>query len=296
MDTQTDPNTSVQTAQSATNQTMMNQTTADRMEKKYKISILSDRETDLTKINPRMWWEQISEYIHLTYNRNLDEMLDQGTDQMDPLTVYHIKGDVIWALGPNAKHEIMMDQWGRELKDVDLSELLKLFKKTFIAARNVFHRRAQFFNIKQEDNDTLDEYWKRLLDIERKCEFNRITPEEIITYKFAATINDKKARDKFKKGPLKLQMVLETIEQDNYNRKYGNKKPNRKHRNSHPIARQAKNKSPTHTQHENERQQKPGRSYRTVTATFAANQIVARSLCCLSVVKSRALLLEKQNV
>ena len=92
-----------------------------------------------------------------------------------------------------------------------------------------FHSRAQFFNIKQENNETLDEYWKRLVDIERKCEFNRITPEEVITYKFAATINDKKARDKFIKGPLKLQMVLETIEQDNYNRKYGDKKPNKKH-------------------------------------------------------------------
>ena len=44
MDIQTDPNTSVQTAQLATNQTMMNQTTADRTEKnKYKIPILSDR-------------------------------------------------------------------------------------------------------------------------------------------------------------------------------------------------------------------------------------------------------------
>ena len=140
------------------------------------------------------------------------------------------QGDVIWALGSKAKHEIMRGQWGRELKDVDLSELLRLFKKTFIPARNVFHSRAQFFNIKQEDNETLNEYWKRLVDIERKFEFNRIAPEEIITYKFAATINDKKARDKFIKELLKLQMVLETIEQDNYNRKYGDKKPNKKHR------------------------------------------------------------------
>ena len=68
------------------------------------------------------------------------------------------------------------------------------------------------------------------MDIERKCEFNSITPEEIITYKFAATINDKKARDKFIKGPLKLQMVPETIEQDNYNRKYGDKKANKRPR------------------------------------------------------------------
>ena len=128
----------------------------------------------------------------------------------------------------------MRGQWGKELEDISLQELLRLFKKTFLPTRNVFHSRAHFFNIKQEDGETLDEYWKRLVDIERKCEFNTITPEDIITYKFAASINDKKARDKFNKRPLKLQLILETIELDNYNRKYGNKqnKTKRQRRNS----------------------------------------------------------------
>ena len=76
-----------------------------------------------------MWWEQISEYILLTYNRNLDEIIDEGVEYTDPHTVYHIKSDVIWALGPKAKHEIMRGQWGREIKDVKLPELLTLFKK-----------------------------------------------------------------------------------------------------------------------------------------------------------------------
>ena len=219
--TEGEPMTSEQSTRTINNQTM-----SERTEKsKYKIPILSDRDTDLTKINLKMWWEQISEYIHLTYDRNLDEMTEEGIEYMDQHTVYHIKGDVIWALGPKAKHEIMRGQWGRELKDVRLPELLTLFKKTFLPARNVFHSRAQFFNMKQEENETLDEYWKRLVDIERKCDFNNVTPKEIITYKFAATIKDKKARDKFIKGPLKIQLVLETIELDNYNRKYGDKKP-----------------------------------------------------------------------
>ena len=212
-----------------TTRTTNNQTLSERAEKsKYKIPILSDRETDLTKANPKMWWEQISEYILLTYNRNLDEITDEGVEYMDPHTVYHIKGDVIWALGPKAKHEIMRGQWGREIKDVKLPELLTLFKKTFLPVRNVFHSRAHFFNMKQDDNQTLDEHWKRLVDIERKCDFGNITAEEIITYKFAATIKDKRARDKFIKGPLKIQLVLETIELDNYNRKYGDKKPKTK--------------------------------------------------------------------
>ena len=95
-------------------------------------------------------------------------------------------------IGSKAKHEIMRDQWGTELKDISLQELLKLFKKTFLPTRNAFHS-AQFFNIKEEDSETLDEYWKRLVDIEKKCELNTITVEDNITYKFAASINDKKA-------------------------------------------------------------------------------------------------------
>ena len=48
-----------------------------------------------------MWWEQFSEYQHLTYTRILDEKMEQGIDRSDG-TTYHIKGDVIWALGPKA--------------------------------------------------------------------------------------------------------------------------------------------------------------------------------------------------
>ena len=223
--TEGEPSTSEQSTRTINNQT----TTSERMERsKDRTPILSDRETDLTKINPKMWWEQFSEYIHMTYNRNLGEITDESVRTMDPHTVYHIKGDAIWALGPKAKHEIMRGQCGRELKDVNLPELLTLFKKTFLPVRNVFHSRAQIFNMKQEDHETMDEYWKRLVDTEKKCYFGNFTAEEIITYKFAATIKDKRARDKLIKGPLKIQLVLDTIELDNYNRKYGDKKPKNK--------------------------------------------------------------------
>ena len=178
-----------------------------------------------------MWWEQIFEYIHLTYKPKFRQKNGRRYRPNGPTYRVSHQERRNLALGPKAKHEIMRGQWGRELRDVDLPELLKLFKKTFLSGRKAFHNRAQFFIIKQEDNEALDEYWKRLMDIERKCEFNRITPGKIITYKFAATKNDKKARDKFITGPLKLQMVHETIEQDNYNRKYGDKKPtSKKHR------------------------------------------------------------------
>ena len=50
-----------------TDPTAVNQTIVERTERnKYRNPILSDRKTDLSKANPKMWWEQISEYIDLT--------------------------------------------------------------------------------------------------------------------------------------------------------------------------------------------------------------------------------------
>ena len=95
--------------------------------------------------------------------------MDQWIEALDTDTIYHIKGDVIWALGPKVKHEIMRGQWGIELKDVNLPDLLKLIKKTFIPTRNGSHGRAHVFNVKEEENETPDEYWKRLVDIEKNA-------------------------------------------------------------------------------------------------------------------------------
>ena len=74
-----------------------------------------------------MWWEQILEYIDLTYQKNLDELMYLGADSLDEQITHPIKGDVIWALGPKAKHQIVRAHWGEELKDISLQELPKLF-------------------------------------------------------------------------------------------------------------------------------------------------------------------------
>ena len=42
-----------------------------------------------------MWWEEISEYIDLPYQKNLEELVDEGTDSLDEQITHHIKGDVI---------------------------------------------------------------------------------------------------------------------------------------------------------------------------------------------------------
>ena len=113
---------------------------------------------------------------------------------------------------------------GPRAKRCQTTRTADIIQKNLPPSEKCIPQQDTIFNMKQEENETLDEYWKRLVDIEKKCDFNNVTQEEIITYKFAATIKDKKARGNFIKGPLKIQLVLETIELDNYNRKYGDKK------------------------------------------------------------------------
>ena len=117
-----------------------------------------------------MWWEQIQEYLHLTYQIEVENFPIHEPAENDEITALReqIKGDIAWALGPKAKYEITRGQWGREFKEIPLHELVELFKKTFIPSKNVFHSRAQFFNITQQEPETLDEYWKRLVEIEKK--------------------------------------------------------------------------------------------------------------------------------
>ena len=89
-----------------------------------------------------------------------------------------------------------------------------------------------------------------MVDIERNCELSTFTPEDIITYKFAASINDKKARDKFIKGPLNLQLILKTIALDNYNRKDGDKQTKIKRQRKNSSESTLEDKQVGYTKHE----------------------------------------------
>ena len=89
---------------------------------------------------------------------------------------------------------------GKRIERHQFSGIVKIIQKDFSTHKKCTTAESFFFKIKQEDNEVLHEYWKRLADIEKKCETNRITPEDTITHKFAANINDKKAQEQSYQG------------------------------------------------------------------------------------------------
>ena len=135
-----------------TDPTVANQTTVERTErKKYNIPILSDRETDLSKINPRMRWEQISEYIDLTYQKKLEELIEQGTGPTHNISHQRRRH---MGIGLKSETRDFEGPKGKRTQSHQLTRIAELFKKTFLPTRNVFHSRAQFFEIRQEDGET----------------------------------------------------------------------------------------------------------------------------------------------
>ena len=76
----------------------------------------------------------------------------------------------------------------REPSSLPLYKLYTLFRLHFTPERNVQHSRADFFDLKREDGESAADVWKRILEIEKNCEFETITAAELLASKFLSVI------------------------------------------------------------------------------------------------------------
>ena len=59
--------------------------------------------------------------------------------------------------------------------------------------------RGEFSWTKQTETETPEDFWRRLIEIEKECNFENITAEELLISKFMTAITDRKLRDKLMK-------------------------------------------------------------------------------------------------
>ena len=87
--------------------------------------------------------------------------------------------------------------------------------------RNTYHSRGDFFWAKQEENETPEEHWKKLITLEKTCDFKDIKQEDLLISKFFTSITDKKLREKLiREKTLNLKTTIELIKQDSYDRRH----------------------------------------------------------------------------
>ena len=160
----------------------------------------------------KLWWKRFTQYIKMTQNIDLNEMttdreiLPNYRDDLE----HRIKDLFIWALGESAITEMTTTVRDNDSNKIDINQLYSLFRLHFIPERNKFHSRADFFGIAREKHETAD-VCTRILQVEKNCEFENVTPAELIVSKFLSVIGRSTGDYEFRKKIRKRDMTIETI-------------------------------------------------------------------------------------
>ena len=111
-------------------------------------------------------------------------------------------------------------EYKTEPDTIAMKDLIRLFNEYFVPKRNTYHNRGEFFWTKQTESETPEDFWRRLIEIEKECAFEGITAEDLLISKFMTAITDTKLRDKImKEKKLELKKTIEMIKQNTYERK-----------------------------------------------------------------------------
>ena len=169
--------------------------------------------------NASMWWRKFVQYIKMTKDIDLStmtiskEILPQYRDQLET----DIKDMLI---GHNAITEMTKTVREREPSSLPLRKLYTLFRLHFTPKRNVHHSRADCFDLKREDGETAEDVWKRILEVEKNCEFETITAAELLASKFLSLIGtstgDYDLEKKIRKGDMSVEAITDAIHEYMY--------------------------------------------------------------------------------
>ena len=131
-----------------------------------------------------------------------------------------LQEDFIWGVGPEALYQITRAEYKTEPDSIKIKDLIRLYTERYLPKRNTYHNRGDFFWAKQSENETPEEFWRRVIEIEKECNFGTISAEELPISKYMTAITDKKLRDKLmKEKTLEMKKTIEMIKQNTYEKK-----------------------------------------------------------------------------
>ena len=99
---------------------------------------------------------------HRTTNKRRDITEWTGREQL-------IQEDFI--LGPEALYQTTRAEYKTEPDSIKMKDLIRLFSECYIPKQKTYHNRGDFFGAKQTKEETDKEFWRRLVEIEKRKEF-----------------------------------------------------------------------------------------------------------------------------
>ena len=88
-----------------------------------------------------------------------------------------IQEDFIWGVGTEALYQMTRAEYKTEPDSIPVEDLTRLFSEYFLPKRKSYHNRGEFFWTKQTETETPEDFWRRLIEIEKECAFEGITVE-----------------------------------------------------------------------------------------------------------------------
>ena len=171
---------------------------------------------------PKQWLERFRQYTKRKYKMDITELIRGAEMTQNGWTgkEAEIQEDFIWGVGPEALYQLTRAEYKTEPDNIAVKDLIRLFNEYFLPKRNTYHNRGEFFWTKQTETETPEDFWRRLIEIEKECAFEGITAEDLLISKFMTAITDTKLRDKLmKEKKLELKKTIEMIKQNTYERK-----------------------------------------------------------------------------
>ena len=186
---------------------------------------LEDTGLDGKKLyTPKEWTERLRHYIKRIHDIDIKPALSgetMPTSNEWTTKEPEIRQDFIWGAGPSAIETITKGEFNTDPDTIKTEKLVQLFKDYYMPKRNTYHSRGDFFWAKQEDNETPEEHWRKLVSLEKNCEFKDIKQEDLLISKFITSITDKKLREKLiREKTLNLKTTMDLVTQDSYEKRH----------------------------------------------------------------------------
>ena len=141
------------------------------------------------------------------------EILPQFRDQLQQ----EIKDIFLWTIGQTAITEMTKTVRERKPSSQSLHKLYKLFRLHFTPERNVQHSRADFFELKRGNGETAADVRKRILEVEKNCEFEAITAAELLASKYQSlrgkSTDDYELKKKIRKNDMSVETKTDILHQ-----------------------------------------------------------------------------------
>ena len=88
-----------------------------------------------------------------------------------------IQEDFIWGVGPEALYQITRAEYKTDSDSIKIKDLIRLFLEYYLPKRNTYHNRGDFFWAKQTEEETPEDFWRRLIEIEKECNLTQLQPK-----------------------------------------------------------------------------------------------------------------------